>query len=112
MHKLRYRQGAIFRNLDESPGGQAPVVLRTGYTKYLPWLGIIDIEKARTLQGARPIKLAMEYYFHGPDRGCEWVHLPPHKSIKGCWVPRGVYALIEDGTFTILIRKKDPDGYH
>ncbi|MGQ7276313.1 hypothetical protein [Marinobacter sp. V034] len=112
MHKLRYRQGAVFRALNETPGGMAPVVLRTGYTKFLPWLGIIDIEKARTLPGARPIKLAMVYYSNGPDIGSEWVKLPAHKSIKGCWVPGGVYALIEDGTFTILIRKKDPDGYH
>lgn len=94
---LRYRFNYSNRMLRHEESGTAGVYLKNGDIKYVPWLGYIGLDEAKTLariNGAAPVKLLVDAYSNS-DPFNDWQSLEPGQYIQGCLIiDSGVYAVI------------------
>ena len=67
-----------------------------GY-RYLRWLGFIDVEQARVIPSARPVKLLADAASPSDGLTSDWLALPPGKHVQGCLIAAGVFGITENG---------------
>jgi hypothetical protein len=82
-----------YRNIelrDDTVGQTVGVVLTSGGSRQLPWLGFISLEDAKRMNGARAVKIEVTRY---SDSGFDWIDLGPGEYVQGCLTDRGVYAV-------------------
>lgn len=93
MNALRYKRNHGYvclypgKNI-ESVG----VYMADGRVTYKRFLGFLELEAARLIKGAIPVKLDVQQY--SDDMYFEsWVTLPEGKYVQGCLIESGVYAV-------------------
>lgn len=57
------------------------------------WLGVISRDTARSLEGARQVKLQISGWRHSVMQNWNW--LPDGTAIVGCETDEGVYAVMD-----------------
>jgi len=73
------------------------VATRSGDYRYLRWLGFLDIQQARVIPSARPVKLLVDATTPSDGFASDWVSLPPGKHVQGCLIAAGVFGITENG---------------
>ncbi len=92
---LRRRFNYAWQTFERSGvGGDIPVFLRCGKTVNVRWLGFIDVNHARCIPNARPVRLLVDM-FTDLDSPLEWRTLSPGEFVQGCLVADGVFAVVE-----------------
>ncbi len=77
---------------------------KDGSFDYKTWRGFIDVERAREMPGAIPVKLQIEAF--AADEGgppLEWIEVPPGRYLQGCLTADGVRCVLLRG-FPRLVR--------
>ena len=93
---LNRRQNYGNRLLTERPGDEVGYLLPDGDSRFVRWLGFIEREAARELQGARPVRLVdITRIGEGDELAPRWSEMPPGHYVHGCLVARGVYAVYD-----------------
>lgn len=73
------------------------VAMRAGDYRYLRWLGFVDVDQARVIPSARPVKLLAGAASLSDGFTSDWVSLPPGRHVQGCLIPAGVFGITESG---------------
>ena len=92
------------RNVELYPhtrGEDVGVKLSSGEVKYVRWIGFIDIEIAKAIKSATPVKLKVSRYSNAAGWGSGWVDLKPGEYVQGCLTVEGVYAIVTTGVRVI-----------
>ena len=82
-----------FRNIELHPdtaGQTVGVYMANGKARQVKWLGFIDIEEAKQMQGAKAVRLEVQRY---SETGIDWTALRPGEFVQGCLTASGVYAV-------------------
>lgn len=82
---------------------QVGVLLRTGSLKFVLWRGFVDLEHARSLQGAKPVKLAVSAYIPTDEIGCPRIDVKPGEYAQGCLLDGVVYGVLVKGVPRIVV---------
>jgi hypothetical protein len=95
MPAIKYQLNKRNVVLENGPGNQVPVLMRSGERKWQRWLGFIDVEVARRLPGASAVKLdvtaaSTETPFMG-----KWIYLRETEGVQGCRIGEGVFGVTE-----------------
>lgn len=91
MLKVRLNHG--YYHLGERSGGSVNIRLRSGGSKSFTWLGFIDSEVARQIEGAIPVKIEASYYCDD-SIGFKWHEIKEGSFAQGCAVDGlGVYGV-------------------
>ena len=86
------------RNIElhhDTRGETVGVLLRDGEYRYLPWLGLVERDRAKRI--GKPVKLRIARVGHQGDFGTDWTDLEEGSHVLGCRTEKGVYAVIEQG---------------
>jgi|GEM_PF-785911 len=100
MITLRYRYNSIFKSVREGdiPKHELlPVLTKDGDFERVKWLGFIDLEDAKAMANAKPVKLDIHQYSTSVDPMPKWRYMPEGLAVQGCLTNLGVYAVAEDG---------------
>ena len=98
MRRLNYRHIILGEQTEQESVG---VLTRAGDYRYLPWIGFIEVERARSLPQARPVKLKIMAV--SPTQGLgDWSKLYPGDHVQGCLVSTGVYGVLVAGLPRII----------
>jgi hypothetical protein len=74
------------------------VFTRTGDTERVRWLGNIDLDHARQLPEARPVRLDVRSYtLEEGEWVTGWQDVPDGWFVQGALVSTGVYGVIAEG---------------
>ena len=93
---LNRRQNYGNHLLTERPEGHVAYLLPDGDRHFVRWLGFIEREAARELQGARPVRLTdITRIGEGDEIAPRWREMPPGHYVHGCLVARGAYAVYD-----------------
>ena len=98
MRRLNYRHIILAQHTEQENVG---VLTREGDYRYLPWIGFIEVERARTLAHARPVKLKITAISSMQGVG-DWSQLCAGDHVQGCLVARGVYGVLVAGLPRII----------
>ena len=79
---------------DETHGQTIGLVRRDGSTGFVKWLGFADLEYAKSLKGARPVKLVVARIGVKDGFNTLWTDLNPEQFVQGCLVDTGVFAIV------------------
>jgi hypothetical protein len=91
---LRWRLNKRLIELEDGSTGQTiGVVRKSGGARYLRWLGFMDLDTAKSLPGAKPVKLIAECVGVRKGIGTEWTAIPEGQHVQGCLVENGVYGI-------------------
>lgn len=94
MPAIRYRQNQGFVVLQEKPGDNVPILCRDGERRYARWLGFIDVNVAKQLPEATPVKLDIEAYALETFPVPRWEYLKDGEAMQGCLLlNNGVYGV-------------------
>lgn len=89
------------RNIELYPhtrGETVAVKLTSGEVRHVRWIGFIDLEVARAIKQAIPVKLDVTRYSNKPGAwASDWVDLKPGEYVQGCLTVEGVYAVLATG---------------
>lgn len=97
--KLNHRNILLF----ETPSRESiGVAMRTGDYRYIRWLGFVDVEQAKAIPGAKPVKLLVEAISPTDGYSSDWQSLSSGQHVQGCLVPAGVYGILEQGQPRVL----------
>ncbi|MEM6710542.1 MAG: hypothetical protein AAF648_17340 [Pseudomonadota bacterium] len=77
----------------DSSGQSIGVLLKSGAYRYVPWLGFIEVERAKRI--GRPVRLKVDRVGMQGEFSTEWQDLAAQQHVLGCLVERGVYALAD-----------------
>ena len=88
LKSINYRKTALNH---ETSDEHVQVLLRSGRAVDHRWLGFIEVQDAKQLRGAKPVKLLVDRYNNGKG----WVELQQGEHVQGCLVDSGVYAILE-----------------
>lgn len=69
------------------------VYLRNQQLTYLNWKGFIDVEAARSIPNARPVRLDVTAYVASDEIGSPRIDLKENEYCQGCVIGRGVYGV-------------------
>ena len=100
MIQLRYRYNAVFKAVREgdAPNHEVlPVLTKDGDFERVKWLGFIDLEDAKKMAGAKPVKVDIHQFSTSVDAMPKWRYMPEGMAVQGCLTNLGVYAVAEDG---------------
>lgn len=98
MRRLNYRHIILGEHTEQESVG---VLTREGDYRYLPWMGFIEAERARSLPQARPVKLKIMAI--SPTQGLgDWSRLVAGDHVQGCLVCSGVYGVLVAGVPRII----------
>ena len=100
--RCRHNYGCYILGLSNEPAG---VVMRNGETRYIRWLGFMDLEEAKRLKDlgqARPVKLRVEAYSMNELIFGPWTYLKEGEFIQGALVYAGVYAVTVEGVPRVI----------
>ena len=89
--RLNYRLIELDQNATDQSIG---VVMRCGETRFFPWRGFIELERARSLTGGVPVKLEASRVGVRGLRETDWRDVLPGQFVQGCWFEGGVYAVL------------------
>lgn len=79
-------------------GATVGVKLVSGEVRYVRWIGFIDIEVAKAIKNAKPVKLEVARYSNNAGGwASDWVNLKPGQYVQGCLTVEGVYAVVATG---------------
>lgn len=94
---LNQRQNAENRKLTQDTSkATVGYLLPDGEWHFVPWLGFINRAVARSIRGARPVRLVnITRVDHGNDFSGLWGDVPQDKYVHGCLTDAGVYALYD-----------------
>ena len=82
--------------LEDRPEGHVAYPLPDGERHFVPWLGFIERDQARALQGARPVRLGDTTRIgEGDAVSAQWRNLPPGRYIHGCLIAEGAFAVYD-----------------
>ena len=82
--------------LEDRPEGHVAYLLPDGDRRFVPWLGFIERDRARALQGARPVRLTdITRIGEGDAVSAKWRNLPPGRYVHGCLIAGGVFAVYD-----------------
>jgi len=87
---------------DETRSETVGYLLPDGERRFVRWLGFINREHARTLPGARPVRL-VDISRIGEEGAVSvsWSDLPADRYVHGCLTPEGAYAVYEASVATV-----------
>jgi hypothetical protein len=98
MRRLNYRHIILGEHTERESVG---VLTREGDYRYLPWIGFIEVERARSLLHARPVKLKIMAV--SPTQGLgDWSQLCAGDHVQGCLVSSGVYGVMVAGVPRVI----------
>ena len=93
---LNRRQNYANHVLADRAEGEVAYLLPDGEHCFVPWLGFIERDRARALEGARPVRLAdITRIGEGDAAAAQWRDVPPGRYVHGCLTARGAYALYD-----------------
>ena len=93
---LNRRQNYRNHVLSDRAEGEVAYLLPDGEREIVRWLGFIERDRARTLEGARPVRLAdITRIGVGDAAAARWRDVPPGRYVHGCLTARGAYALYD-----------------
>lgn len=101
------RRSLNYRKIVVGEGTTGEVVgvrRKDGTFDYKSWRGFIDMERAREMPGAIPVKLEIEAFAadeEGPP--LRWIEVPPGRLVQGCLTGDGVRCVLLRG-FPRLVR--------
>lgn len=98
MKTLNYRRIVLDEYTSHESVG---VLVRSGGYRYLRWLGFIELEKAKGLKNAKPVKLEIRAISKTDGFG-DWEQLLENQHVQGCLTPLGVYGVIQEGSPRIV----------
>ena len=82
---LNRRQNYGNFTLTERHGGDIAYLLPDGERRFVRWLGFIEREAARELEGARPVRLAdITRIGEGDEASARWREVPAGACVHGC----------------------------
>jgi len=94
---LKVKFNYAFKELNSKRNQNVGVYLKNGKTRYVQWLGFIDLEDAKALQrsaGAIPVKI--DACQHSKDSiGFTWLDIPRNHYAQVCLTSKGVYGVTE-----------------
>lgn len=93
MPAVRYKINMRNVTLSDEPGDCVPILTKSGGRNFCKWLGFIDVNVARQLPSARPVKLDVVAYSPETSLCGNWQELQPGETIQGCMVEGGVYGI-------------------
>ncbi|WP_339678239.1 hypothetical protein [uncultured Zhongshania sp.] len=111
MIQLRYRYNAVFKSVSEASAPDheyLPVLKKDGDFKRVPWKGFIDLEDAREISGATPVKLDIYQYSTSVGLMPKWQYVPAGMAVQGCLTKIGVYAVVDNGQLRLVRRPTQP----
>ena len=79
MRRLNYRHIILGRDTENET---VAVRTRDGDYRYLPWLGFVDLDRALSIAGARPVKLQVMSVTAGDGVG-DWIRLRNGEHVQG-----------------------------
>ena len=104
---LNRRQNYGNHVLEDRPEGEVAYLLPYGERRFVPWLGFIERDRARTLKGARPVRLAdITRIGEGDAAGAQWRDVPPGRYVHGCLIAGGAFAVYD----TSVALVEGPEG--
>ena len=108
MPALSYRHNAANRELFAHTRGQTVGVrLDSGGIRYMQWAGFIELEVARAIKNAVPVKLVVDRYSNANGWATDWIRLKPGEFVQGCVTPEGVYGVVETGVRILRPNRRD-----
>lgn len=97
------RQGELI-DFDQNTQNSVPVVKDGDRLQNVWWLRFIDLEEARNMEGAKPVKIKALSFTADKSKRSSWINIPYGKHVQGCLIktdrPGGnldVYGVLEDG---------------
>lgn len=77
-------------------GHEVGYYTRSGQIRFVPWLGFIDRNEARSLRGGSPVRLAdiSRIAWEG-QLGTQWRHIKEDECVQGCLTRSGAYAVLD-----------------
>jgi hypothetical protein len=89
--------------LEEGQAGQTiGVRRRDGSYAYLSWGGFLDVEVAKALPGAVPVKLQAARVGTGQEWAMTWNDVGPGQHVQGCKFQDKAYAVLQEGRFRLV----------
>lgn len=105
MPAVKYTLNKRSVTLENQPGDLVPVLMRSGERKFLPWLGFIDVNVAKQLPYAIPVRLDVtEYSTETPFMG-KWSYLSKGKTVQDCAFRGGVYGITHSVMPRVIARR-------
>lgn len=107
MLNLRYQFNSAMTTLPEFGAPKfdvVPVLKKDGDFERVKWLGFIDVEDAKVLRQAKPVKLDIRHYSVAPGTWPKWRDVGSDKAVQGCLIASGVYAVVQDGAPRLVKR--------
>lgn len=96
--RLNYRN--IFLSEDNAGAEHVGYRLKSGEYDYSRWFGFLDINQAKRLPGARPIKL--QVWAYQKDLSKERVDLKEGEHLQGCFFQGMAFAVLVGGLPRII----------
>ena len=105
MNNLYLNQRLNYRNIqlsDASVRQSVGYLTKKGDVRFTVWLGFISRQAAKSIQGARPVRIVNMTRFgedtaHGPDS----IDLNSRVHVHGCLTAKGIYAVVDVSVGTI-----------
>lgn len=96
--RLNYRN--IFLSEENAGAEYVGYRLKSGEYDYCRWFGFLDINQAKRLPGARPVKLQVWAYQN--DLSKERIDLKEGEHLQGCLFQGMAFAVLVDGVPRIV----------
>jgi len=96
-YRFNYRQDAL--PAQPTRHMMVGVHTRSGDTERVRWLGMLELENAKQLAGARPVRLDVNAFTLEDGAWVTgWQPIPSNRFVQGALVPQGVYGVAIEGS--------------
>lgn len=92
-------------------GETVGVKLACGEVRYVPWVGFIDVDVAKSIKHATAVKLDVARYSNNAGGwASEWTDLQASEYVQGCLTAEGVYGVLTTGVKIVTNRSRKQDS--